>query len=171
LLKHRTHWLWLGALRRLRMELPLRNHHLLNRSRVSFSRPLPACSLFLLISLSGVACQPPGSAADLDEERAEQLRAVPVPAEFQQGEALFERHCSSCHGEKALGTESGPPLVHIVYEPSHHADFAFYMAVTQGVRAHHWRFGDMPPVPGLQQEEISQITSYIRWLQRQVGIH
>jgi len=108
--------------------------------------------------------------AGLDADHAEQLLALPVPAEFQHGEMLFERHCASCHGEKALGTEVGPPLVHIIYEPSHHADFAFYLAVTQGVRAHHWRFGDMPPVAGLEQEEISRITAYIRWLQQQVGI-
>ncbi|CAN5753679.1 hypothetical protein BH23GEM6_BH23GEM6_13230 [soil metagenome] len=145
--------------------------HYLNWSPLHLMGRLLSCSVVLIVSFSASACGGPHAATDLEADRAEELRALPVPAQFQQGEALFERHCASCHGEKALGAESGPPLVHIIYEPSHHADFAFYMAVTQGVRAHHWRFGDMPPVAGLEQEEISRIIAYVRWLQQQAGIH
>jgi hypothetical protein len=60
--------------------------------------------------------------------------------------------------------------VNRVYAPNHHADFAFLLAVEQGVRAHHWGFGDMPPVPGVSREEAMEITAYVRWLQREVGI-
>ena len=38
-----------------------------------------------------------------------------------------------------------PPLVHKLYEPGHHSDMAFIMAAKNGVRSHHWRFGNMPP--------------------------
>jgi mono/diheme cytochrome c family protein len=94
----------------------------------------------------------------------------PVPAELADGERLFNANCARCHGVLAVGTDAGPPLVHKVYEPSHHADFAFQRAVEVGVSAHHWRFGNMPPIAGVDQTEVERITAYVRWLQRQAGI-
>jgi len=99
------------------------------------------------------------------------LRDLPVPAEFQQGAELFAASCSSCHGEAALGTAQGPPLVHVVYEPNHHADLSFVMAAARGVRAHHWRFGDMPPRPEVSRDEVTEIVRYVRWLQREAGVY
>lgn len=93
-----------------------------------------------------------------------------TPDEFAAGKAAFESICATCHGPAANGTEQGPPLAHQIYEPSHHADIAFQLAVQNGVRAHHWRFGDMAAIPGVSQEQIAAITAYVRWLQRQIGI-
>jgi mono/diheme cytochrome c family protein len=93
-----------------------------------------------------------------------------VPAGLAEGERLFNDNCARCHGALAAGTDAGPPLVHTVYEPSHHADIAFQRAVTLGVPAHHWRFGNMPPVPGVDAAAVEQITAYVRWLQREAGI-
>jgi mono/diheme cytochrome c family protein len=98
------------------------------------------------------------------------LRLRAVPAEHRTGEALFRAHCAECHGEAALGTERGPPLVHVVYEPGHHADAAFLLAVQRGVRAHHWRFGDMPPLPDVSRREAEEVVGYVRWLQREAGV-
>lgn len=76
------------------------------------------------------------------------------------------------HGADATGQEGvAPPLVHKIYEPSHHGDQAFFLAAKQGVRAHHWRFGDMPPVEGITDPEIERIVTYIRTLQRANGIN
>jgi len=93
-----------------------------------------------------------------------------MPAELQQGEAKFKANCARCHGERAVGTNQGPPLVNKIYEPSHHGDAAFQMAAARGVRAHHWSFGDMPQINGVTPEDVAQITAYVRWLQRQAGI-
>ena len=82
------------------------------------------------------------------------------------GAALFERNCARCHGRSAAGGPGGPPLVHRIYEPGHHADAAFHLAVRQGVRAHHWRFGNMPPIPGVTEAEVNQIIAYVRALQK-----
>lgn len=64
------------------------------------------------------------------------------------GQRLFGETCAACHGETAGGTDQGPPLIHRIYEPSHHGDAAFHLAVQNGVRAHHWRYGEMMP-PGV----------------------
>lgn len=99
------------------------------------------------------------------------LRGLAVPAELQQGQALFRASCAQCHGEAALGTAAGPPLVHPVYEPGHHADIAFVLAAERGVRAHHWGFGDMPPRPELARPQVMEIVGYVRWLQREAGVY
>jgi len=87
------------------------------------------------------------------------------------GATLFDANCALCHGERAAGTEQGPPLVHRVYEPGHHPDAAFYRAVEFGVMSHHWEFGNMAPVPGVSKTDVAKIVAYVRKLQRADGIH
>ena len=95
---------------------------------------------------------------------------APSSAANHAGMELFNTNCALCHGEKAVGTDAGPPLVHPYYEPWHHADFAFRNAVQNGVVSHHWFFGDMPPVPNLADDEITSIICYIRTLQKDGGL-
>ena len=92
------------------------------------------------------------------------------PGDLMKGERLFNNNCAQCHGVGAKGTPQGPPFLDKIYEPNHHADIAFYRAAEMGVRAHHWKFGDMPKVPGVSKEDVAQIVTYIRWLQKQAGI-
>ena len=90
----------------------------------------------------------------------------------QIGKAAFEAKCAVCHGTNAAGQDGvAPPLVHKIYEPSHHGDGSFLVAVRNGVRAHHWRFGNMPPVDGLTEGDVKMIVAYIRELQRANGIN
>ena len=103
------------------------------------------------------------------------LVEIALPAalstEAQAGQQLYDSKCVSCHGRNAVGqVDVAPPLVHIVYEPGHHGDESFQRAVAIGVRAHHWRFGNMPPVEGLSRGEVARIVAYIRELQRANGI-
>lgn len=100
---------------------------------------------------------------------------VQVPSELspeaQIGRRGYEAVCADCHGENAAGRNGvAPPLVHKTYEPSHHADAAFLLAAQNGVRAHHWTFGNMPPVEGVTRADVMSITAYIRELQRANGI-
>ena len=129
----------------------------------------------LLLSLPGTACTPepePQSAPAPVDEIQVVLRGIAAtsPPEMAQGKELLAQNCSVCHGPAGDGTTQGPPLVHIIYEPNHHADAAFILAARNGVRAHHWRFGDMAPLPDVTDEMVLEIVGYIRWLQRQVGI-
>ena len=81
----------------------------------------------------------------------------------ERGEAAFNQNCASCHGKDAVGRQGvAPPLVHRIYEPSHHGDMSFVLAAKQGVRQHHWSFGNMPPVPDLTDNHIDDIIAYVR---------
>ena len=99
------------------------------------------------------------------------VRVPGLTAQGQAGQAVFESNCMACHGKNAGGSGNGPPLIHKIYEPGHHADFSFVMAVKRGVRSHHWRFGNMPPISGITDAQIAQVTNYVRELQRANGIH
>ena len=87
------------------------------------------------------------------------------------GETMFNANCRSCHGKNAAGIDGvAPPLVHIIYEPNHHGDEAFQMAAQNGVRQHHWPFGNMSPVKTVSRDDVSKIIAYVRTLQRANGI-
>lgn len=89
----------------------------------------------------------------------------------EMGKRIFDAKCASCHGANAAGQNGvAPPLVHRTYEPNHHADIAFYLAAKNGVRAHHWPFGNMPPVKGVTRAELQAVVAYVRALQRANGI-
>tara|TARA_R110002020_G_scaffold194317_5_gene395038 strand:- start:3398 stop:3817 length:420 start_codon:yes stop_codon:yes gene_type:complete len=102
------------------------------------------------------------------------LVSVTVPAlsqTAQAGKAAFDARCAECHGANAAGQDGiAPPLVHKIYEPGHHGDASFLLAARNGVRAHHWPFGDMPPVEEISDAEIATIVTYVRELQAANGI-
>ncbi|MCB4458318.1 c-type cytochrome [Leisingera sp. McT4-56] len=104
------------------------------------------------------------------------LAEVQLPPELSEtamtGKRAFDAVCAGCHGDNAAGRNGmGPPLVHKIYEPSHHGDAAFLLAVRNGVRAHHWKFGNMPAQQGLTDGDVKGITQYVRELQRANGIN
>lgn len=103
------------------------------------------------------------------------IAIVVLPAELsgdaQIGKRGFDAKCAQCHGQNAAGQNGiAPPLVHKIYEPNHHGDGAFIVAAMNGVRAHHWKFGNMPAVKGLSDADVKYITRYIRELQKENGI-
>ncbi len=96
---------------------------------------------------------------------------VPIlTAKAEVGGRNFNKYCSRCHGQNAAGTGQGPPLIHRIYNPNHHGDQSFYRAAASGVRAHHWPYGNMPPVPDVSKAELENIIRFIRELQRHNGI-
>ena len=96
---------------------------------------------------------------------------IPVqdPDVVVSGEQLYAAHCAECHGADLRGTDKGPSHLSEVYEPGHHADLAFLLAVQNGSRAHHWPFGDMPPIEGLSPQDVEAIVAFVREQQRIQG--
>ena len=121
---------------------------------MKFSSMLCAASLFAL----------PASAQQIPKPSP---GLMPNPS---MGKPLYEKNCASCHGPNLKGTDKAPPFLHRFYEPSHHGDAAFQMAARNGVRAHHWQFGDMAPVEGVTRAEVETIVAFIRAVQRENGI-
>lgn len=127
---------------------------------------------------SGGSCVVPPARHDNSKapKQGDPIIAVSLPdtlsAGAQIGKRGFDSICAACHGENASGREGmGPPLVHDDYRPGHRADMAFRLAVQNGVPAHHWSFGNMPPQDGLTRADVAAITTYVRELQRANGIN
>lgn len=92
--------------------------------------------------------------------------------EAKMGQRAYETICVDCHGKNGSGRNGmGPPLVHVIYEPSHHGDESFQRAVANGVAAHHWGFGNMAPVDGFTRADVKTVIAYLRELQRANGIN
>ncbi|UZD90837.1 c-type cytochrome [Cognatishimia activa] len=109
-------------------------------------------------------------------KEGEQIVQVALPSalsdDAELGKRFFEAKCAACHGANAAGKKgTAPPLVHKIYEPSHHSDVSFVLAAQNGVRAHHWKFGNMPKIEGITKGEVMLVTKYVRELQRANGIN
>lgn len=127
---------------------------------------LVATALAIWWRLAGRGADDAGAGAALADVTVPELSA-----EESRGETLFNANCATCHGANAAGRGgTAPPLVHKIYEPNHHADAAFQLAVRNGVRDHHWGFGNMPPIEGISPKNVNQIAAYVRALQRANGI-
>ncbi|MBL6432163.1 MAG: cytochrome c [Alphaproteobacteria bacterium] len=101
------------------------------------------------------------------------LAAVTVPplsGAAAEGAEIFSANCASCHGANAEGRAGRAAAGACDLRTGHHADGAFFLAVAQRVRQHHWTFGNMSPVAGVSPDEIARIVAYVRTLQRANGI-
>ena len=131
----------------------------------------------ILIAAFGLYTQYAGTNSSVAEaQQSNALVQIDIPPEFSGlatiGKRGFDKNCAACHGENAVGQDGvAPPLVHKIYEPSHHGDESFQRAVAMGVRAHHWKFGNMPAIEGLTRADVKAITAYVRELQRHNGIN
>lgn len=94
---------------------------------------------------------------------------TPERSDSGAGVDLYQSNCASCHGADLRGTDKGPSHLSIVYEPNHHGDDSFRSAILNGAQQHHWNFGDMAAVPGLDDEEIDDIIDFIRSEQERQG--
>lgn len=120
------------------------------------TEPLPTTAAAALAEpADGVAASVPTSAGT----------ALAVP----DGAAVYQQYCAECHGVDLRGTDKGPSQLSIIYEPNHHGDYAYRVAIRDGTREHHWWFGDMPPVEGITDLEIEKVISFIRAEQQRLG--
>ena len=122
----------------------------------------PAASVLVTLVLALVSASCGG---DSDESDA----AGDSTGAGGDGAAIYADTCAACHGDDLRGTSQGPSHLSIVYEPGHHSDDAFRSAIANGSPQHHWDFGDMPPVEGLDDEQVDAVIAYVREVQEREG--
>jgi hypothetical protein len=74
------------------------------------------------------------------------------------GKFNHHTYCASCN------------FISRIYHPGHHGDKSFYIAAKRGVRAHHWPFGNVKPVRGVSDVQITTIAEYVRAIQQANGL-
>lgn len=119
-----------------------------------FAALLIASPVFMTVAVAGEGDSPPEG----------------MPFRYGLGYEQFQTNCAGCHGPELRGTEQGPPLMHAYYKPSHHSDAAFYRAIRAGSPQHHWNFGDMKPVAGVDDAQAKAIVEFVRWYQSKNGL-
>lgn len=129
---------------------------------MNFRRAMVRRSAFLAVLVLSACTAAPDTVEVPDAVEVEEQD----PELVELGEPLYQQHCAQCHGADLRGTDLGPSHLSIVYEPNHHGDAAFLVAVSRGSPAHHWDFGPMQPITGLTQEDVAAITAYVREQQR-----
>lgn len=128
------------------------------KKRIFIKLSLLALLMVLAIILS--ACSESTSSNESDEQSS---------ANTEIGGELYQANCASCHGGDLRGTEKGPSHLSKFYEPNHHSDEGFRLAIINGAQQHHWNFGNMPPVEGLNDGDIDSIIAYVRSQQIEQG--
>lgn len=126
---------------------------------------MPRVLALAVVLLVATACAGAG-----DDGTSQDAATTLASGDVAAGRTLYEANCASCHGVDLQGTDKGPPHIHPVYEPSHHADVSFRLAVARGAAQHHWEFGPMPPIAGLAEQDVTDIIAYVREQQRAAGI-
>lgn len=136
---------------------------------MKISERLPAIAVMAVV-LGGAAVLAWQAVAPKGGTATVAVKVPPLSNLAQRGKTAFDATCAACHGQNAAGTDKGPPLVHDIYNPGHHGDPAFVFATRQGVKRHHWPFGDMPAQPQVTDADVTAIVQYVRELQRANGI-
>lgn len=142
---------------------------------MNIQKPILIAGTIIIVALSslyftGAFDQSKSNMAKADGKPTVKVVVPELGQVAKLGEGDFNANCATCHGKNAAGTSSGPPLVHRIYEPNHHADISFKLAAQRGVRAHHWKFGNMPPQSHVKDYELVRIVVYVRELQKANGI-
>lgn len=135
---------------------------------MSFGKRFPTYLVLAVVAAAGLGLwiwQSAGPGSSTVSVKVPELSALAVT-----GKDAFDASCAACHGPHAAGTDKGPPLIHVIYNAGHHSDEAFVLAAKLGVRQHHWRYGNMPPLPEVTLSQMAAIVRYVRELQAANGI-
>ena len=90
-----------------------------------------------------------------------------VPPEYQEGQKLFHRVCSNCHGSDAMGGQTkAPRLIDPEYMPPNFTDEDIRDTIINGSSS-----GKMPPQRvSFNDRQITEIIKYLRYAQRAAGL-
>ncbi len=108
------------------------------------------------------------------EQRRQYLAHLEHPPDpYQKGQVLFAAHCNSCHAlgdVPALKQRGASLLARMFYHPVT-PDQNFFDVVRQGAKDRfNFSHGNMPPIPGLSDDEVREIVKYVRWAQAEEDV-
>jgi len=121
-------------------------------------RALPGIALFGLLALaaSGWAQEPGASAANAAKTPAVQPNAFDNPQGIEEGNRLFQTHCSYCHGAKGEGGR-GADLTLGQYRHGG-SDVALYTSIRNGIP------GTEMPAVRVTDEEVWKMVAFVKML-------
>lgn len=79
------------------------------------------------------------------------------------GRQVYRAQCEVCHGPEGKGTIQGPSLLNKAYGPKKFSSQQFHSAVSNGVEARLWDYGDMPAIE-IPFNDIELVARYVREL-------
>ena len=79
------------------------------------------------------------------------------------GREVYRAQCEACHGPEGKGSIKGPSLLHNAYDPKKLSPRGFHSAVSNGVQARLWDYGDMPAIE-ISFNDIELVARYVREL-------
>ncbi|MEE8188267.1 MAG: c-type cytochrome [Kiloniellales bacterium] len=126
--------------------------------------------LFAIVVLAGATAGLPASVVAQSDAIFENAVEPEMTPRLQVGKLNYDLYCSSCHGKTARGSDKGPTFISRIYHPGHHGDKSFFVAPKQGTREHHFKFGEMKPVKGVTDAQLSTILDYVRAVQKANGL-
>ena len=97
--------------------------------------PAIVITTILLLGAGSVAWR---AISSFDETVTTAVKVPQLSVYAREGKKVFDDNCAACHGTNAAGSDTGPPLVHDIYNPGHHSDGAFFAAANRGT----------PPITG-----------------------
>ena len=103
------------------------------------------------------------------------IKASPTIPELSasalHGREIINTQCAECHGVDGTGgSRKGPPILHSMYRDEIFPDFVFKRSVLEGKREKNWRFGPMPAMPDLSDEDVDGVIAFVREVQRATGM-
>jgi len=96
--------------------------------------------------------------------------AVPdLPGDAAAGAVVYEQGCAGCHGDDGSGADAGPGLLVPEYSLPGFDDTALVTAIVKGVAADEGRYGGMPRIRGLSEQDLADLIAFVRGLQHEAG--
>jgi PQQ-dependent dehydrogenase (methanol/ethanol family) len=97
-----------------------------------------------------------GAAAQEHTPEREKNPFAGNPAAVVAGQKTFEQACQACHGGSGRGSERGPALTSGRFTRGG-MDGEIFLNIRNGIKG-----TPMPPFPGLKQDQVWQLVSYVR---------
>ena len=92
-----------------------------------------------------------------------------LPGDAAAGAVVYEQSCAGCHGADGSGADAGPGLLVPEYSLPGFDDTALVTAIVNGVAADEGRYGGMPMIRGLSDQDLADLIAFVRELQRDSG--